>query len=135
MVIVRMESGRRAQAATVEKLRTALDEHGVVFIGAIEPFTEATVALRFGAKAPPAVTDADDDSIDSRDALRGDWADEGKWSRLSPSAEGRSPRPSTCRLSPMNKDGTLDRHLGAIRPSRSVGITRVQFGRILRRLR
>ena len=92
MVIVRMEAGRRAQAATVAKLRAALDGQGVVFVGAIEPFTEATVALRFGAKAPPAAEDVgESDETDSGDpsldALRGYWADEGRWGRLSQSGQ------------------------------------------------
>jgi len=89
MSIVRIEAGRRAQAATIRKLRAALETQGVVFIGAIEPLTEATVALRFGSKVPPASVDSsEDDATDLRepatDALRGYWANDERWKRLSP---------------------------------------------------
>ena len=59
MAIVRFEAGRNPHAATLTKLRTALEEHGIVFIGAVSTFHEPTVAMRFGMK-PPAVTEGDE---------------------------------------------------------------------------
>jgi transcriptional regulator with XRE-family HTH domain len=54
MVIVRFEGGRRAQASSLAKLRSAFEAKGVVFIGEIAPLTQPTVALRYEAKIPGA---------------------------------------------------------------------------------
>jgi transcriptional regulator with XRE-family HTH domain len=59
MVLVRYEGGRKAQPSSISKIRSALAEQGVVFVGAIEPLIEATVALRYGAKAPDESRDGD----------------------------------------------------------------------------
>ena len=61
MAIVRFEAGRNPHAATLTKLQGALEERGIVFIGAVTTFHEPTVAMRFGMK-PPAANDGDDDT-------------------------------------------------------------------------
>jgi transcriptional regulator with XRE-family HTH domain len=61
MAIVRFEVGRNPHAATLSKLQAALEERGIVFIGAVTTFHEPTVAMRFGMQ-PPAAHDGDDDT-------------------------------------------------------------------------
>jgi transcriptional regulator with XRE-family HTH domain len=64
MSIVRFEAGRSARTLTVKKLKAALEARGVVFLGAIEPFTEPTVALKFGTSAPAIEEDEDENGDD-----------------------------------------------------------------------
>lgn len=101
MVIVRMEAGRRAQPTTIAKLRAALDAKGVAFLGPIEPFTEATVAMRFGTKAPDATDETveNDGSDPTIDAMRGYWADGQRWNRLSSSGQKAIARALDTKLS------------------------------------
>ena len=69
MAIVRFEAGRNPHAATLMKLQTALEERGIVFIGAVTTFHEPTVAMRFGMK-PPAAHDGDDEVADNGEVDR-----------------------------------------------------------------
>ena len=91
MAIVRFEAGRNPHAAMLTKLRTALEEHGIVFIGAVSTFHEPTVAMRFGMK-PPAVMEGEGEGEEDEGnatlspkrlaALRDYWAESGRWGRL-----------------------------------------------------
>ena len=54
MAIVRFEAGRNPHAATLTKLQAALEERGIVFIGAVSTFHEPTIAMRWGMKPPAA---------------------------------------------------------------------------------
>lgn len=104
MAIVRIEQGRKPHAATLQKLKTALEERGIVFIGAVDPFHEATVAMRFGMQppAPEENEDADEgkvsepgyrtqswDEVDydmgaqQIEGMRAYWRVPGRWARLS----------------------------------------------------
>jgi transcriptional regulator with XRE-family HTH domain len=88
MAIVRMEAGRKPHASTAAKLKEALEARGIVFIGAMDPFHEPTVAMRFGMK-PPAPSEEEEEGADDptlspkgREALRDYWADGERWGRL-----------------------------------------------------
>ena len=87
MVIVRMEAGRRAQAATVVKLRKAIEERGVVFVGAIEPLIEPTVAMRYGTSRPGSSDESHNENGGPEevpvDRMRSYWIDGDRLGRLS----------------------------------------------------
>jgi transcriptional regulator with XRE-family HTH domain len=92
MAIVRFEAGRNPHAATLAKLQAALEERGIVFIGAVTTFHEPTVAMRFGMK-PPAAHDGDDEVADNGEvdpslslrriaAMRDYWSVGARWFTL-----------------------------------------------------
>lgn len=104
MAILRMEAGRKPHAATLQKIKTALEARGIIFIGAVEPFHEATVAMRFGMPSPAAKDDSEMDdeedggAVDQAKAwdevdfalgteqiegMRAYWLQPGRWARLS----------------------------------------------------
>lgn len=81
MSVQRIESGRRAHPPTMAKIKAALIEEGIVFLGAVEPLHEETVALRWGAEQPSAREESgaedgeDDDPADDARTLSWDDAD------------------------------------------------------------
>jgi transcriptional regulator with XRE-family HTH domain len=78
MSVQRMENGRRAHPPTVEKIKAALIEMGIIFIGAMEPLYEETVALRWGME-PPRVDDdqeTDEDNQEDGDIQSRAWDEE-----------------------------------------------------------
>jgi transcriptional regulator with XRE-family HTH domain len=102
--IVRLENGRgKPHAATEAKLQRALEDMGVLFIGALEPLHGPTVALRWGIEPPQAAEDSEtpgddeaseikarsweetDAAIDGemREAMRAYWNDPERWAALS----------------------------------------------------
>ena len=92
MSILRMESGKRMQAPTVAKIKQALEARGVIFVAALVPILQPTVALRYDAAAPETGDEGDEEEDDDApempiEGMRAYWSDEGRWSRLSPSGQ------------------------------------------------
>jgi transcriptional regulator with XRE-family HTH domain len=105
MSVQRIESGRRAHPPTMAKIKAALIEEGIIFLGAVEPLYTETIALRWDRRSsatdkesqPNDEADAADsetearawDEVDTnlsteqRAALGGYWADAGRWDQLS----------------------------------------------------
>ena len=106
MSVQRIESGRRAHPPTMAKIKAALIEEGIVFLGPVEPLHTESVALRWERRLSPVdeYGQSDDDKAEepeaNRDAqswdasdvtygadqmakLRSLWSDEGRWGQLS----------------------------------------------------
>jgi transcriptional regulator with XRE-family HTH domain len=106
MSVQRIESGRRAHPPTMAKIKAALIEEGIIFLGAVEPLYTETVALRWDRRSSSADEESplDDDEADQPDqdrearpwdeadtqigpdhiaALRGQWSDARRWDGLS----------------------------------------------------
>jgi len=70
MTLLRFEGGRVPRASTIRKVQAALEERGVVLVGPLAPFTQATVALRHG------VTPASSENADGEDDADDEAGDE-----------------------------------------------------------
>src|SRR5258705_10172915 len=72
MSVQRIESGRRAHPPTMAKIKAALIEEGIVFLGPVEPLHTETVALRWDRRAVAADVkrQPDDDEADEPDLDR-----------------------------------------------------------------
>jgi transcriptional regulator with XRE-family HTH domain len=67
MTLLRFEAGRTPRPSTIKKLQTALEERGVIFVGPLVPFTQATVALRHGLTPADPRSSGDDEADDDND--------------------------------------------------------------------
>lgn len=76
MAIVRAEAGRRSHSATVDKLRKALEDAGIVFLDGRNGEYEPTAALKWGVQP---LGDASDEGADRGEGKTGHGLDARAW--------------------------------------------------------